>query len=158
MLENLNDPDMDSGCAHLEPNHRLGFPFKPLAVSADWFEWPALSELLPASFPGVKTSHDGFLIDVDLDRLKQRVAEYFDKALSHEEIARRYPSVMKTAARFDARAVRETLLVRGGPNEAEFIRFAYRPFDNRGLYWEAETKLLDEKRAEYRPQVFAGNL
>ena len=61
------------------------------------------------------------------------------------------PPVMKTTARFDARAVRDVLLKRGGPNEAGFIRFAYRPFDNRWLYWEAETKLLDEKRADYQP-------
>ena len=33
------------------------------------------------------------------------------------------------------------------------VECAYRPFDNRWLYWEAETKLLDEKRADYRPHV-----
>ena len=66
--------------------------------------------------------------------------------------------VMQKTARFDARAVRDTLLKRGGPNEAGFVRFAYRPFDNRWLYWEAETKLLDEKRADYWPHVFEGNL
>ena len=65
---------------------------------------------------------------------------------------------MKTTARFDARAVRDTLLARSGPDEAGFIRYAYRPFDSRWLYWEAETKLLDEKRADYRPHVFEGNL
>ena len=37
-------------------------------------------------------------------------------------------------------------------------RFAYRPFDNRWLYWRMTTKLLDEKRANYRPHVFDGNL
>ena len=65
---------------------------------------------------------------------------------------------MKNTARFDARSVRETLLSRDGPNEDGFIRFAYRPFDNRWLYWEGETKLLDEKRADYRPHVFEGNV
>ncbi len=54
--------------------------------------------------------------------------------------------------------MRDTLFARGGPDEAGFIRFAYRPFDNRWLYWEAETKLLDEKRADYMPHVFTGNL
>ena len=142
----------------IKPVLPLGLPFAPTAVNEGWFEWPALPELFRVSFPGVKTSRDGFLVDVDLDRLKQRVAEYFDKALSHEDIARRYPSVMRTTARFDARAVRETLLARGGPDETGFMRFAYRPFDTRWIYWEAETKLLDEKRAEYRPHVFAGNL
>ena len=65
---------------------------------------------------------------------------------------------MKNTARFDARTVRNTLLERGGPIDVGFVRIAYRPFDNRWLYWEAETKLLDEKRADYRPHVFNGNL
>ena len=147
----------DALYAEVSPLLPLGLPFVQTAVSEDWFHWPALPELFPVSFPGVKTSRDGFLVDVDLDRLKARLADYFNPALTHEEIARRYPSVMKAAARFDPRAVRETLLARGGPNEDGFARFAYRPFDNRWLYWEAETKLLDEKRTDYRPHVFQGN-
>ena len=142
----------------VKPVMPLGLPFVHTAVSDAWFDWPALPDLFPVSFPGVKTSRDGFLVDVDLDRLKARIADYFDPALSHEDIARRYPGAMKTTARFDARAVRDTLLKRGGPDEAGFIRFAYRPFDNRWLYWEADTKLLDEKRTDYRPHVFEGNL
>ena len=142
----------------IEPVLPLGLPFVQTAVSEDWFNWPALPDLFPVSFPGVKTSRDRFLVDTDLDRLKARLADYFDAALNHDEIARRYPGVMKTTARFDARAIRDALLTRGGPNEAGFVRFAYRPFDNRWLYWEAETKLLDEKRADYKPHVFEGNL
>ena len=142
----------------VEPILPLGLPFARTAVSEEWFEWPSLPDLFPGSFPGVKTSRDGFLVDVDLERLKARIADYFNPSLSHEDIARRYPSVMRTTARFNARAVRDTLLKRGGPDEDAFIRFAYRPFDNRWLYWERETKLLDEKRADYRPHVFSGNL
>ena len=142
----------------IEPVLPLGLPFRRTAVSDGWFDNPALPDLFPVSFPGVKTSRDGFLVDTDLDRLRARVADYFNAALGHEEIARRYPGVMKTTARFDARAVRDALLRRGGPNEAGFVPYAYRPFDNRWLYWEAETKLLDEKRAEYKPHVFEGNV
>ena len=142
----------------IEPVLPLGLPFVQTAVSEAWFDWPALPELFPKSFPGVKTSRDGFLVDVDLDRLKARAGDYFDAGLSHEEITRRYPGAMKTTARFDARAVRDTLLARGGPNEAGFLRYAYRPFDTRWLYWEAETKLLDEKRADYKPHIFEGNV
>ena len=129
-----------------------------MAVSRDWFNWPALPELFPVSFPGVKTSRDGFLVDTDLDRLRARIGDYFDAALSHEEISRRYPGVMKTTARFNARAVRDKLLARGGPDDGGFIHFAYRPFDNRWLYWEKDTKLLDEKRADYIPHVFEENV
>ena len=142
----------------IEPVLPLGLPFVRTAVSADWFDWPSLPDLFPVSFPGVKTSRDGFLVDVDLDRLKARIGDYFDSDLSHENMARRYPAAMKSTARFDARAVRDALLKRGGPDEAGFIRFAYRPFDNRWLYWEKDGALLDRPRPDYRPHVFAGNL
>ena len=158
LIHSLSEPRMDSEYTVLEPKLELGLPFKPMAVSEDWFDWPSLPELFPVSFPGVKTSRDGFLVDVDLDRLKTRVEDYFDKSLSHEEIARRYPSVMKGSARYRGRATRDALLRRGGPTEAGWARFAYRPFDTRWLYWEAETDLLDRKRANYRPHVFPGNL
>ena len=142
----------------VKPVLPLGLPFVQTAVSDAWFDWPSLPDLFPVSFPGVKTSRDGFLVDVDLDRLKARIADYFDAALSHEEIARRYPGVMKTTARFDARSVRNALIQRGGPDEAGFVRFVYRPFDNRWLYWEKDGVLLDRPRADYRPHVFEGNL
>ena len=142
----------------IDPLLPLGLPFVRTAVNPEWFDWPALPDLLPVSFPGVKTSRDGFLVDTDLDRLRARIHDYFDSGLSHEDVARRYPGAMKTTARFDARAVRDTLLARGGPDESGFIRFAYRPFDHRWLYWENDTKLLDEKRADYRPHVFEGNV
>ncbi len=158
LLESLNAPAINAGYSELEPDLRLGLSFKQLAASEDWFDCPALPDLFPVSFPGVKTSRDGFLVDADLERLKARVAEYFDATLSHEEIARRYPAVMKTTARFDAHTVRDALLKRGGPLDAGFVRFAYRPFDIRWLYWEGETKLLDEKRADYRPHVFEENI
>ena len=143
--------------AGLKPVQPLGLPFVPTAVSDDWFDWPALPDLFPISFPGVKTSRDGFLVDIDLDRLRSRVYDYFDADLSHEEITRRYPGVMKKTTRFDARKVRAALLAHGGPDESGFVRYAYRPFDNRWLYWDADGALLDRSRPDYRPHVFAGN-
>ena len=140
------------------PVLRLGIPFVRTTVSTDWFNWPSLPELFPVSFPGVKTSRDEFLVDIDLDRLRERVGDYFDASLSHEEIARRYPAALKTTTLFDAPAVRDALLNRGGPDESGFIRFAYRPFDSRWLYWEPDSALLDRPRTDYRPQVFAGNM
>ena len=142
----------------IEPVLPLGLPLVRTAISEDYFDWPALPQLFPVSFPGVQTGRDTFLVDIDLDRLKERVGDYFNTSLRHEEIARRYPRVMTDTARFEARRVRDTLLTRGGPDEAGFVRYAYRPFDNRWLYWEAETKLLREKSPRYPRQVFEGNV
>ncbi len=139
------------------PPLSLGLPFADLAVSDGWQHWPSLPDLFPTSFAGAKTNRDSFLVDIDLERLKTRVLDYFDTGLSHDEIARLYPVIMKTQRHFDARSTRDVLLERGGPTEAGFINFAFRPFDIRSLYWEADTKLLNDKRADYKYQVFDGN-
>ena len=141
-----------------EPNLALGLPFARMAVGDGWLDWPALPDLFPAWFSGVVTSRDEFLVDVDLDRLQEGVITYFNQGLSHDEIARRYPRVMTDTRRFDARSVRDRLLKRGGPNMTGFVRHAYRPFDNRWIYYEEETKLLHEKSPYYPPHVFEGNL
>ena len=52
-----------------QPNLPLGLPFKRIAVSDSWQDWPSLPDLFPASFPGVTTSRDSFLVDIDLGNL-----------------------------------------------------------------------------------------
>ena len=158
LLSSLNSPTMDYGYSEIHPLHDLGLPFKPALVSAEWEEWPLMSELFPTSFAGIKTSRDSFLTDINLDALEKRIKDYFDPAISHEEFARLYPSVMNPSARYSPRNVREVLLRRDEPHLMEGIyRHAYRPFDNRWLYWEAETKLLDERRPRYVQQLFREN-
>ena len=158
LLKGLDDSEIDSGYSTLKPESRLGLPFRPIAVSPDWFDWPRLPDLLPVNFSGVNTNRDEFLVDTDIDRLRGRVADYFDPAHSHNDLARLHPSAMRPRARYDAEKVRDALLARGGPTESGFIRYTYRPFDTRWLYWEEDTKLLNEKRPDYRPHVFDENL
>ena len=135
----------------------LGLPFVSIAVSNDWHDWPALPELFPVSFPGVETARDSFLVDIDLQRLKERVADYFNSDLGHEEIARRHPGAMKNTSGFDARSVRNARLAQSSKG-AGFLRHAYRPFDHRWLYWESEGGLLRRPVGDCRPHVFEGNL
>ena len=141
----------------VEPSLPLGLPFAPVTASVRWADWPALPELFPTSFQGVQTGRDTFLVDTDIDRLRARIDDYFNPHLSHEDIALHYPRVMTDTARFDARSVRDMLLKRGGPSVSGFVRHAYRPFDNRWLYWESETKLLREKSPHYPLHVFERN-
>ena len=152
------DADAETLYETVSPNLALSLPFMPLTASVTWFDWPSITDLFSTQFPGAKSNRDSFLVDIDLHRLEDRINDYFDPALNHDELAQRYPAIMKTARHFDARSTRDTLLRRGGPNEGGFVKFAYRPFDTRWLYWEAETKLLNDKRADYKPHVFEGNL
>ena len=161
MLDSLDTVGIDAGYAALKPHLRLGLPFKPAAVSERWFDWPALPDLFPMSFPGVQTKRDSFLVDIDLDKLRKRINDYFNSEISHEVLTQHYPAAMKSSSGFlerNARKIREALLTRGGPDQAGFIRFVYRPFDTRWLYWDAGRGLLGRPSTDYPPQVFDGNL
>ncbi len=142
----------------LAPDLSLGLPFAPTKIGGSWSEWPMLPDLFPVQFGGVNTNRDGFLVAMDRHSLEARISDYFDPALPNDEIGRRHPVAMGKRARFDPERVRRVLLARGGPTESGYIRYAYRPFDTRWLYWEADTKLLNEKRPDYRPHVFAANV
>ena len=155
------DAESDALYDSIEPVLPLGLPFVQTAVSDGWFDWPALPDLFPVSFPGVQTKRDAFLVDTDFDRLEARIVDYFNSGSSHEELARRCPIAMKSSSGFvvrDARAVRAALLLRGGPNKDGFIRFAYRPFDTRWLYWDTGRGLLGRPSPDYKPHVFEGNM
>jgi hypothetical protein len=149
--------DGESLYQSVRPALDLGLPYMPTRVDVDYLSWPLLPDLFPTSFPGVKTSRDDVVVDIDRARLVQRMEQYFDPAISHEEMRRSAPGVMQSTARFHAEAVRDQLRKRRFRPE-NIVRYCYRPFDVRWLYWESETKLLDEKRTEYYPHVFDGNV
>lgn len=156
MLESLG---MESAVAYdeVEPNIALGYPFAPRLTQQDYLTWPRLNEVFPEYFAGVQTNRDAGLIEVDRDVLVRRIEKYFDGNVSDAEMYQICPTLMTPAARFEPKPIREYLIRRGILRD-NFVRFLYRPFDLRWLYWEPETKLLNEKRAEYFPQVFRGNL
>src|SRR4051812_5989216 len=102
--------------------------------------------------------------------------QYLDSSVSDEELARWFPDAMITTKRFDAPRVRQHLRERvlrryqGVIDESKRMellshayrpwqiqRYTYRPFDLRWIYWEPETKLLDEKRTEALPDILPGN-
>ncbi len=114
----------------VNPPLPLGLPFADVAVNSSWSEWPSLPDLFPVSFPGVKTSRDSLVVDIDLYKLKARIENYF-------------------SSNSDVITV---------PDANGYIRYAYRPFDTRWLYWESNSGLLDRPRPDYKPHVFGGNL
>ncbi|MGI8483321.1 MAG: type ISP restriction/modification enzyme [Thermomicrobiales bacterium] len=152
LVESLEAECLNTQYTQLQPSVQLGYPFKSIAVSDAYLEWPLLPELFPMSFTGVKTSRDDVLVDIDRDRLVARMETYFDPERSDAEIEQLIPGVMKSTKRFNAHAIRSQLVKRGFLPD-NVIRYAYRPFDVRWLYWEPATKLLDEKREEYLPHV-----
>ncbi len=160
-LDEAAETPPDTLYVDVAPPLSLGLPFAPVAVGETWHDWPALPDLFPVSFPGVQSKRDAFLIDIELDKLRVRLDEYFDSSVTSNEIARKFPSAMKSSSGFvvsDAQVVRNSLLARGGPIDANFVRHAYRPFDTRWLYWELGRGLLGRPVPDFKPHLFDNNL
>ncbi len=139
------------------PALELGLPFAPTSVESQYLTWPSLPDLFPAWSPGVKTSRDLDLVDIDQLKLEQRIRSYFDPSLSDEALRKLAPSLMSSSARYNAAATRQYLLSRGA-RSGHLVRYCYRPFDARYVYWHPETKLLDEKRDTLFAAFREGNL
>jgi hypothetical protein len=96
------------------------------------------------------------VVDIDRATLDHRMRRYFDPKVTHEQMRVDCPCAMKDTKRFEAKKTREQLQSRG-MHPGYLVRFVYRPFDLRWVYWEPETKLLGEKSPHYFPHVFTGN-
>jgi hypothetical protein len=156
-LQETAEQNGESLYQQVRPSLDLGLPFKPGVMEGAYLSWPLLPQLFPVSFPGVKTSRDDVVVDIDRERLVRRMQQYFDPGISHTLMRRVAPGAMTSTTRFNAEATRTYLLTRGFLSQ-NIVRYCYRPFDVRWLYWEPRTKLLDEKRADYFAQVFDANV
>lgn len=141
----------------VKPAIAIGLPLKPRKFNTDYPEYALLTELFPTYFPGVTTSRDELVIDIDKSVLIERIKQYFDPSVTNEEIRQNTPKAMQKITGFDPEKTRSYLCKRGFLPE-KIVRYCYRPFDLRWLYWEPETNLLDRKRETYFPQIHNGNL
>ena len=157
LLESLNAPDPRQQYKALVPVAQIGLPFVPRLLNDAYLTWPLLPDLFPVSYPGVKTSRDDVVVDIDRDRLEYRMRQYFDPSITNEQMKQIAPGAMESDNSFNAVATRAALQKRGLLAD-NFIRYCYRPFDMRWLYWEPETKLVDRARPDYHAQIFSDNV
>ena len=76
----------DDQYQRLSPSVELGLPLKPRMHESSYLSWPRLLELFPVAFPGVKTSRDSVVVDMDRDLLIKKMETYFDGSLSNDEL------------------------------------------------------------------------
>lgn len=151
--ERLSDVEYEE----ITPAAGLGFPFIPRTTGAEYLNWPTLPELFPFSQPGIFTARDDVVVEVDRDVLVDRMETYFDPEVTDREMERASPRSMSGTSRFNGPEIRRYLQERGFMRD-RVVRYAYRPFDVRWLYWEPDTKLLDERRPEYHRHIDPDNL
>lgn len=148
--------EADHPYAPLAPQVELGLPFIAAAVAADYVAWPLITDLLPTSFPGVQSKRDEIVVDIDRHALMERMQAYFDPNVSDVEMRNICPKALESTQQFDAPTARATLIKRGFKPEY-VVRYCYRPFDFRWMYWEQEYGLLGRRSPDYFANMQPGN-
>src|SRR6185437_7945301 len=87
--------------------------------------------------------------------LAKRMKKYFDPETSDVEMRQICPKALESTQQFNAPATRAALIKRG-LKEEYFVRYCYRPFDFRWLYWEQEHGLLGRRSPDYFDNFSAG--
>jgi hypothetical protein len=134
----------------------LGNPLAHRTYSTAYTSWPRLSDLLPFYSPGLTTSTDALVVDIDDERLADRMRNYFSKEVDQAQLAAIVPAATAKRKNFDAVRVR-TQLQEKGFRRWQIRRYLYRPFDLRWIYWEPTEGLIDRERTPLMREVRADN-
>ena len=108
----------------------------------------SVADLFPLSSSGIKTHRDHFVIDIDKEKLGQRIRRFYDLSLSDAEIRNEMDlkdnrdwslSTAKKNTKFDANLIKTV---------------SYRPFDNQYIYYDGN--LIDFGRQNVMRHMLAG--
>ncbi|MEX0676990.1 MAG: type ISP restriction/modification enzyme [Pirellulales bacterium] len=146
LLESLNDKDFEAAYEPAEPRRENRFSFQPEDVTGEYLTWPRLLDLAFVKSDGLFEKRGGALIDIDCDRLKTRMQDYFDGGLSWVEYRTRQTALTKDVARFNAKGARAKALKAESFDSGRLRRYAVRPFDTRWCYYTPVRPIWNEPR------------
>jgi len=126
--------------------------FKPFDRSevGDYYDWPAINEVIPVNSVGIVTGRDGFVIDFDRTALQKRIEDFAHGTDSDDAIRERY---LRAKDKIDVHKARTALAAESVIDNC--IRpVLYRPFDSRWIcYHDA---IIERSRREAMPHMLAG--
>src|SRR5690554_4563341 len=121
---------------------------KDFELEAEYKSYFSLDEVFNSKVGGVKTHRDNFIIDFDINDLKNRLSSFYNLELSNEELVRSYRLSEKNEWLEQKRQ---------GSLESDFFqKIDYRPFDCRSIYFNPE--LIDRPRLPLMNNFFHSNI
>ena len=157
LLESLHDLDAASRYQLADPCRENRYSFRPSDVAAHYREWPKLDELANDASNGLMEKRGGTLIDIDRERLEQRMRMYYDPQVRWEELAALHNGLTKDAARFDAKRTRAKVQAAEKYQPERLRRYTVRPFETRWCYYSPVRPLWNEPRPSLWAQCWKGN-
>jgi hypothetical protein len=135
--------------SQLKPTRGNRWRLSPHTQDAGYESWPGLDELFPTAIQGVNHNRgiEGTVIDSEKKSLETRIQRYISFA-DFESASAAEPDLAKSFAGYDAKEVWGDLK-KAGFNSAKVLPFLTFPFDERFIYYEPDSKLLNRARPEF---------
>ncbi len=115
--------------------------------------YPGVNEIFPVSSVGIVTSRDNFVIDIDREKLKRRIAMFCDGQLEDEIVREAFHLADKT--NWKLREARNTLR-KNGEWEKSITQIVYRPFDTRWIYYH--DAVIERSRRDVMEHIKSDNI
>jgi len=91
-----------------------------------------ITNIMPVTKNGIQTGHDSFAVDFERPTLENRIKEFYDRSISNEDLRKKY--ALKDQAGWCLNSERQKAFSEG-LNPDLFVKYFYRPFDMRNLYY-----------------------
>ena len=141
------------------PTFYLFEPFDESGTSG-YSDWLAINRVMPVNVTGIITARDGFVVGLDRETLRSRIADLRSQSLSDDAIRKKYFAAKgsKEHPPGDSRGWKlaaARLKIRDDDEwDERYAPVLYRPFDTREVYYVPW--MVDWPRTEAMPHMLAG--
>jgi len=128
--------------------------FTPInaGLAGAYLDWSPINEVMPVNSVGIVTSRDEFVVSMDNETLRDRIANLRSSKLTDESLREQYvrgsgagKSIIGDSPTWHLADARQEIQADKHWNN-RFTSIAYRPFDNRAIYYSPF--LVDRPRTE----------
>ncbi|MFH0982664.1 MAG: type ISP restriction/modification enzyme [Planctomycetota bacterium] len=141
-----------------KPAQENRYSFRPARVAPEYMAWPRVVDLCAvAPSNGLMEKRGGALIDINRDKLEERMKAYFDPRLDWEEYRALGYGLTNSQARFDPKVARKKVIAGEAFDPQRVLRYALRPFDVRWCYYTGIRPVWNEPRPSLWAQCWKGN-
>jgi predicted helicase len=126
---------------------------KDLDLLSEYERGWSVADIFPVNSTGIKTHRDHFVIDFEEKRLRSRIAEFRDEALSDDEVRERF----KLRDTRDWKLIEARVKLQERKDwDKDFNRCLYRPFDIRPIYYSGD--VIELSRPEVMRHMLQENI
>ncbi len=158
LLASLRLKNPDRKYDRVRPEKVYRYSFRSSLTAGEYGSWPLLTNVCSEKpLVGVEECRGGSLIDIDKNKLEERMRKYCDPDAGWDVVRQVLPRLAIGSSGLDAQRTRNNILKREQYVPSQVCRLVLRPFDIRWCYHTLVPSLWNRPRPSLREQHGAGS-